>query len=209
MNSKRIKTLVSLIDSDMKVIDVGTDHGYVPILLRQRNISVVGCDIHLKALASARKNILMHHMENDISLYLSDGLNNVDVKGFDTLVIAGVGEKTIEHILSNEDKLKDIKNLVLQANNAHDQLRLFLNQKNFKLVKEVCLFEKKKWYVIMKFSYGKEVLSKEEILFGKYNLENKAYYEYKLNDLRKILPLVPNKEEVLEKIRILDDYLSK
>lgn len=44
---KRIETLASLVDKDAYVLDIGTDHAYLPIYLYKNNItkSIVGSDI--------------------------------------------------------------------------------------------------------------------------------------------------------------------
>ena len=40
MITKRLKTIADLIPKDSSVIDIGTDHAYLPIYLYQNNISL-------------------------------------------------------------------------------------------------------------------------------------------------------------------------
>ena len=61
MNSQRIIDLASLIKKDNVVVDVGTDHGYLPIYLIKNKITnkVLASDISKNALDNARKNIIL------------------------------------------------------------------------------------------------------------------------------------------------------
>ena len=179
--TKRLDFLASLLTKDNKVIDIGTDHAYLPILLHQKQIKCMGTDIHEKALISAYHNLEEYHLEKEIPLQLTDGLN-LEIKDYNTLVIAGMGFNTIKHILNNKDKLKNITTIIIQSNNDYDKLRKFLNELEYLLKEEYILEDKNHIYHIMKYLKGKENLTKEEILMGKYNKDYKNYYQQDLPD---------------------------
>ena len=62
--------------------------------------------------------------ENGITLIESKGLDKIDTKATETIVISGMGSHTIVGILYNHlKKLKNIKKIILQSNNDLDFLR--------------------------------------------------------------------------------------
>ena len=101
MNSERIKALAKEVSENDTVIDVGCDHGYLSIYLKQNNLckEVYASDISENALNSARKNFQKYNL--DIKTYVSNGFKDIPVS-FDTAVIAGMGTNTILKILENE-----------------------------------------------------------------------------------------------------------
>ena len=91
-----------------------------------------------------------------------------------------MGTHTIIDIL----KTKNLpKTLIISSNNDHHILREYLNSLNYSLEKEIAILDHNKYYLIMYYVYGKENLSKEEILFGKSN--NFDYYNYLQNKYSK------------------------
>lgn len=170
MLSKRLLTVASLIKPHAKVLDIGTDHAYLPIYLREMNIckSVIASDISRNALEGARKNVEKFEATG-IKLVLSDGLKNITDE-YDTLTICGMGTKTIIRILEGQ-KLPD--NIILSSNNNLYELRKYMNDIGYKITKEVISFDKGKYYDIIAYEKGKEKLSKSKLLYGK--SKNKEY----------------------------------
>ena len=186
--TKRLELIASLIDENDRVIDIGTDHAYLPIMLYQKKIKCMGTDIHEKALASAYHNLEEYHLEKEIPLVLTDGLKNIDVSNYNTLVIAGMGYSTIKHILEDKTRLKKINKIIVQSNNDYDKLRSFLNQLNYTLKEEYILEDKNHIY--------------------------KNYYKQDLNKLKQILKNIPNnhqeeKQLINDKIKILSKYCQE
>ena len=208
--TKRLELIASLVDKDAKVIDIGTDHAYLLIMLYEKGIKGMGTDIHQNALDGAKKNLEEYHLENEIPLVLADGLKNVDVNGYNTLVIAGMGYMSINHILDGSE-LGNIKCIIIQSNNDYDKVRYLLNKLEYTLEVEKIIIDKKKIYHVMKYTKGKEVLTDEEILLGKYNEEDIWYYKEELLKLKNILKNIPSnhQEEILainRKISVLEKY---
>ena len=98
MNSERIKALASFINKEDIVLDVGCDHGYLSIYLKQNNLCgrVYASDISALALKQAQTNFKKYHL--NIKSFVSDGFNNINVS-FNTVVIAGMGTSTILNII--------------------------------------------------------------------------------------------------------------
>lgn len=187
--SKRLESLALLVDKKDKLVDVGCDHGLLSIYLVQNKLceKVIASDVNQNALNSAIKNISLRKL--DIETVLSDGIDNVNLKGINTLVISGMGTSTILHILRDAKKLKNIKKLILQSNNDHELLRLELNRKGYFLESETVLKDKGKWYITMLFVKSDKVNTSKEIKYG--YLNNKEYNEYLVNSYKTIFKKIP------------------
>lgn len=193
---KRLQIIVDLVPNDSKVIDIGTDHAYVPIYLYLNNITknITATDISSNVLKQSYKNLLKYNLEDKIKLIESDGFKNI-TNTFDLAIIAGMGTYTIIDIL----KTKNLpKTLIIESNNKPDLLREYLNSINYTLNKEIAILDNNKYYLIMYYTFGKEELLKEEILFGKSN--NIDYYNYLHNKYSKY-PKYKKYLELLEKYR--------
>ena len=129
--------ICSFLSIEDKVIDIGCDHAYVPIYMAKKGTQkLLATDIHLNALNVAKENIMKNHLEEVIQTSLSDGLDEVDTTGYDTIVIAGMGANTILNILDNKPKLVPIKKIILQANNDLEHLRFMMMKQHFYLEKQ-------------------------------------------------------------------------
>ena len=117
MLSLRLNASASFLNPTDKVADIGADHGYLGIYVTQNKLvdSIILTDIKETALQSARKNVAKAKL--DIPLIVTDGLKELDTENLNTLVISGMGTSTILHILSNQEKIKPIKKLILQSDN--------------------------------------------------------------------------------------------
>ncbi len=186
--SKRLKTITKFIDKNDSLVDVGCDHGLLSIYLVENNLvnKIVASDINSNALSSAINNIKNAGL--DIETVLSDGISNIDLNGINTLVIAGMGTSTIKHILSDTDKIKNIKKIITQSNNDHEMLRSFMNDIGYYLENELYVLDKGKWYVTSCFIKDKKKNNKTIIKYGLLN--NNDYNKH----------LVESKESILDKI---------
>ena len=109
MLSLRLKKILSLLDSQDKVVDIGCDHGYLGIYAIKEELvkSIILTDIKESALSMARKNVKNSNL--DIPLIVSDGLNNINASDINTVVVSGMGTSTILHILNNKEKLVNVR----------------------------------------------------------------------------------------------------
>ena len=199
----RIKTIASLVDKDSKLVDIGTDHGYLPIYLYENEITknVMGSDISSNALKFAKANFEKHNLSDKIKLIVSDGFKNLDEK-YDTAVISGMGTDTIKKIL-NIDNIPN--KLIISSHKNVDELRLFMNEKGYKIIKEIVLQENDIFYDIIKYEKGNEILNKYELLVGK---SNNLEYEKHLLEKYKIIYNKSKNKKYLEYINIIEKKLD-
>lgn len=178
----RIEALASLVDKDASLLDIGTDHAYLPIYLYKNNITknVVGSDISSQVLKYAKNNLKKFALEDKIKLILSDGFKNIQEK-YDMAVISGVGTETIKKILDSD--IVPNKLIISSHKNVPD-LREFMQKINYKIKKEIVIIEKNIYYNIIKYEKGKDNLNKYDLLVGLSNDED--YKKYLLSKYKEL-----------------------
>ena len=189
----RIEKIASLVDKDASLIDIGTDHAYLPIYLYKKGITknVNGSDVSEEILEFGRKNLIKNNLDGKINLIVSDGFKNIK-KNYDIAVISGMGTETIKHIL-DYDNLPKV--LILSSHKNVYDLRVFMNNLGYKIDKEIVVYENKIYYDVIKYILGKETLSEYDLLVGKSN--DTDYINYLKNKYNKLYSL--SKDEKFKK----------
>ena len=215
MKQKRLEAIASFLHVKDRFIDIGTDHAYIPIYMAKKGCKeILATDIHPKALAIAQKNISEEHLESQIKTLVADGLKNITVKNYDTLVIAGMGASTIKKILSSPKELESIKKIIIQSNNDLEMIRRYMNEIQYGLKEEKIIQEKHHYYIIMMFEKMHQKLSDLEYEFGLYKKENKTYYQYLQKYYLDLYQKIPENQEDLrknikKKIKVLTKLIKK
>jgi len=220
--SARLKVLTEFIDDNRNVVDIGCDHGLLDIYLVQNrsNIRVIASDVNESALNNAKNNIKKYKLDNEITTVLSNGLDNIDVKDIDTIVIAGMGAHTAVGILYNNlKKLKNVTKLVIQSNNDLDFLRYKVTKIGYYISGERLVKDSGIIYTVIEFRKGYKWYSKKQLYFGPYLLkENSDLFrekcEYELKKMKEFYPMIPKKHyhhrfKIYWKIKALNRILSK
>ena len=154
--SKRLQAAADYVKTGASVVDVGTDHGYIPVYLVQNEIAarVVASDIRKGPLDSAVESAKNGGVSDRIEFQLADGLPDRNV-GIDTVVIAGMGGETIIHILSMAPWTKNGVDLILQPQSKIDELSNWLDNSGYAICDEKLVHEDGKFYVVMLVRGGK------------------------------------------------------
>jgi len=210
--SKRLEAIANMIDQDDIVLDIGTDHGYLPIYLVSNQIIklAIACDIKDSPLKMASKNVEKANLKDKIKLVLSDGLESI-TSYFNTIVIAGVGPRTIINILTNgEAKIKG-KTLILQSNVSSNLVRAWLSSNSFKIIDEALVFEDNNYYEIIKAVNGKQLLTNSDLYLGPVikKLKNQTVIDYfnQMHDkYSRLIKKIPKKE--VSKIKKLEEIIE-
>lgn len=151
--SKRLTAVAGMVTKGNIVCDVGCDHGYVSIYLVRERISprVIAMDVRKGPLAQAKEHIRLYGLEDYIETRLSDGVDALKVGEADTLILAGMGGRLMEGILTRgREKVIRMKELILQPQSEIAAFRKFLREAGFKIASEDMVFEEGKFYPMMR-----------------------------------------------------------
>lgn len=148
----RLMATAKFVEAGSTVVDVGTDHAYIPIWLSVNGVcsSAVATDINLGPILRARENIKKFGMESKIQARLSDGLAELAAGEADTVVIAGMGGILINRILAAAKHLySSVRRYVIQPMTAVEETRKFLEQNGFFIENECLAKEDDKIYTVL------------------------------------------------------------
>ena len=170
MISKRLELVASFVPQGAILLDVGSDHAYLPIELVERGQieRAIAGEVVEGPYQSAVKNVEAHGLKKKIQVRLANGLAAFEeVDQVSVITIAGMGGRLIATILEEGlDKLGSVKRLILQPNNREDDLRIWLQDHGFQIVAESILEEAGKFYEILVVEAGQMKLSASDLRFG-------------------------------------------
>lgn len=147
----------SLVTPGFRLADVGTDHGYIPIALVQEGVipQALAMDVNPGPLERAREHVREFGLESQIHTRLSDGVQALRPGEADTVLIAGMGGAlTIRILEEGKVPLKTVKELILQPQSEIGQVRRYLEQAGYRIMKEDMVWEDGKYYTVMKAESG-------------------------------------------------------
>jgi len=132
--SPRLQRIADYVLPGASIIDVGTDHAYIPIWLLQNHIcdQALASDIHAGPLQRAAKDAACAGVDERLKLILCDGLALCPPDAVDTVIIAGMGGETIMGILAAAP-WAGTKRLILQPQTKYYELRRFLADQGLRL----------------------------------------------------------------------------
>lgn len=197
MKQKRLQAIADLVDTK-SIIDVGCDHALLCIYLTKKKIKCRGTDISDKVIKKAYENLVKYNMADKIELIVTNGIDGIDIMNTDTIVIAGMGTRTILDILKN---YRLDNQLIISSNNNLEELRRNVVKKGYYIFDEQVIYEKKHYYVIIKFKKGRKKYSKYDYIFGPISKHDREYMNYTLNKYTNILNKLSGKH-LLKKIKL-------
>lgn len=204
MISRRIKLLSLLIKEDINgVFDVGSDHGYLLLLLKEKYPHISLCGVENKA--GPYENLKKNTLGKGVKTMLSDGINDYDSSIYDAIVLAGMGYENIKKIiLKDVSKIKNTKQIVIDSHNNISECRKFFIDLGFYIEDEIILKEDGIFYEIISFKKGNKKYSDFEIKYGPILLKKR--------DQELIDKLIENNKKLTKIIEILKnndkDYQS-
>jgi tRNA (adenine22-N1)-methyltransferase len=204
--SKRLSWIIEKMDKADVIMDVGTDHGYIPINLVKNNIAnkVIACDINKEPLNKAKVNASLEGVIDKIDLRLGSGLCPLKLKEAEIVLIAGMGGNLIRDILENDlEKVKYLKYLLLQPAQNPEILREYLYNNDYEIIDEDICLEEDKYYEIFKVRYKKrDYMTLENIFYevspimlNKKLPLLKTYIESKIEKNKKIINFIKDNTE--------------
>ena len=173
--SPRLSTAATLIRKGATLVDVGTDHAYLPIYLCLTGKIQGGAvsDINRGPIERARDNIKKYGLEQRLATKQTDGLYGMETAKPTDISILGMGGELIARIIDDAPlvKNKDIQ-LCLQPMTHPELLRAYLCENGFEIIDERLVRDDKIYQLILARYNGKSYeLSAEELLLGRVNIQ--------------------------------------
>ena len=150
--SPRLAAVGRLVPPGLPLVDVGTDHAYLPAALVQmgRIPSAVAADLRQGPLSRARETVREHGLTAKITFRLCDGLTGIRPEEAGSVAIAGMGGETIAHILAAAPWVRErAVPLILQPMSSQSDLRLWLQQNGYAIAGEKLAREGDAIYTVM------------------------------------------------------------
>lgn len=148
-----MKAVAAMVTPGYVLADIGTDHGYIPIALVQREKipKAIAMDINIGPLQRACEHISMYRLGDYIETRLSNGVKELKVGEADSIIIAGMGGDLVIQIITDGMEIcKHAKELILQPQSELERVRRFLRNNKFKIIDEDMVIEDGKYYPMMK-----------------------------------------------------------
>lgn len=167
--SDRLNVIYKAIREGETVVDIGTDHGFVPIKLIEtcKSPYVILVDISGDSLEKGRKNVL-DLLDDEhggiIDFRIGDGLQVLDYAEVDDVIIAGMGGRLIRDIMAfNIQKTRSFQKFILQPRNHAGELRYWLFNNGFNIVSDILVRENKHIPEILIVEPGMPILDISEL----------------------------------------------
>lgn len=185
----RLMAISDMVDFGASIIDVGCDHGYIPIYLAEEGKikKAIASDVNDGPLRSARKNIEKFGFTDIILTAKSNGLCDIECDEYDTIIIAGMGGILISEILKNSVRGKTY---ILQPMTAVENLMKFLSDNGFKVISHTLAEEENHIYNILKVVDGSEEIADIGLYLGEKLEKSELYYKYADNLKRKFKKII-------------------
>ncbi len=170
--SKRLDAIAKHIPEDASVIDVGTDHGHLPVWLVQsdRAKHVCASDIHAAPLRRAQALAEKMDCADCIRFCVCDGLSAFTAADGDCVVLAGMGGETMVHILSQAPWTVHGTLLLLEPQSKAAELRRWLLANGYGIASEELVEDAEHIYPVLSARGGAPTQSymPAEFLMGKW-----------------------------------------
>ena len=150
--SPRLLAAAELVPVGAKLVDVGTDHGRLPVWLIQHGIvpQALATDLRPGPLSRAEELAARWGIGPELSFRLCDGLTAIDPRDAPVVTVCGMGGETIADILHAASWTREPGHLyILQPMTGMDGLRRYLSENDFAIRREVLVEEGRTLYVIL------------------------------------------------------------
>ena len=187
--TKRLEAILSYISGDGGVIDVGTDHGYIPVELALNGYKgkIIASDINPGPLGAAKRTAAENGVSDRIEFLLSDGLDGCAPGSVENIIIAGMGGDQISQILDRAEwTMSSGVNLILQPMTKAEVLRFWLVNNGYEIQTDYLIKDFGKLYSVINARYtGRNTaLSDAELFSGAYeHIKNNGYFTELMNSL--------------------------
>lgn len=151
--SKRLKKIVEMCEPVDTIVDVGTDHGKVPIFIANLGIAknVIAVDNKIGPLNACKKNAMLYIKNETVHFetLLSDGIEKIDKTVPSGIIITGMGYDNMKEILQNICQY-NFKYLILSPHTKIEEMIKFLINMGLDIKERETILDDKKLYNIIK-----------------------------------------------------------
>ncbi len=165
----RLLKIASLVTKGKRIADIGTDHGYIPVYLLNKNIVpfAILADVNKGPLENARKEVRHNNLLDKTDLRLGSGIEVLKKGEVDEVIIAGMGGILISELLeANKEVAHSVDKLILQPMQAQEELRKYLLSNGYEILNEVLVKEDFRIYEILEVKYtGKNTEVEDDVYF--------------------------------------------
>lgn len=181
--SPRLLACAEYVPENTTLIDVGTDHAYLPVWLVQNHkikVPAVACDINAGPLSRARASAEQYEVEDSIEFILNNGLAGMSGETAETVVIAGMGGETIAGIIEASGwKWTPRHTFILQPMSKIPELCRYIYENGFYIEKERLVRDGKEIYRVMRVKVGRrEMPGALELYTGVLDADDPLSTEY-------------------------------
>lgn len=179
--SKRLQKVAELVKQNEIVLDIGSDHAYLPIYLVEEAIvpAAIAGEVVQLPYENAIEQVTLHGLTEKIAIRLGNGFDVLAAgEEVGTAVICGMGGALIADIIEKgmqDNKIGENTRLILQPNNNQTALRKLLMEQQFEIEEEVIVKENRKYNEIIVASRSSEIVhyNEDDLIFGPVFLEKK------------------------------------
>lgn len=173
----RLRWIAEQVRPDVLLVDIGSDHAWLPIeLVQSKKITrAIASDVAASAVVQAQTHVQAAGLAAAIEVCLGNGLAQLTLPDCVDIAICGMGAQTMVSILHEQPAVRRAGvRLLLQAMTDTPLLRVFLAGAGFAVSQEACVFSEGRYYQCMVAVYTGEVrsLSAAEAELGDYHLRN-------------------------------------
>ena len=170
--SPRLAMVAGLTREGNVLTDIGTDHAYLPatLILEGRIPSAIAADVRKGPLSNAEETIRKYGLEEQITTVLSDGFAALTPGVSHDFVLAGMGGNLITDLMAAADWIQEPGNhFVLQPQSHAEDLRQYLSENGFTILRETAVEEPRHVYLAMEVEYTgiREQLTPSQYYIGK------------------------------------------
>lgn len=206
--SKRLMCIVNNMDKCESVIDVGTDHGYIPIYAVKNKIcsKAIASDINKGPKEKAESNVRFEGISDKIQCRLGAGLATVKLGEVEAAIIAGMGGNLIRDIIVQDiKKVQKFEYMILQPAQNAEILREFLYKGSFEILKEDLVIDENIFYEVFKVKYNKNKIDEVKDI-----KEDSFYYEISTRLIEDKHPLIKDFiQNKLERYKVILSFIKE
>ena len=155
--SARLEAVLELLSPCRMLVDVGTDHGLVPVSAVQRGIAqrAIAADLRDAPLLSARQNIASAALSQRVMMLKADGLSALAAGSVDAVVMAGMSGALMVRLCNAAPRVfEGVSQLLVQPNSDALAMRAWALRHGFHLRDERMLIERGQFFVVCAFHKG-------------------------------------------------------